>query len=325
MAGTEGSGMGNERVAVIGAGALGEAMREQLALLGAARVDAVGEHFWQTLSLVQLQGYDCVVSVLADPESLLQLNQMCLIARVDLVTVAVDDGRVTVECFPFRSSEEQACLECNFPVAAYTRIAERYARTGLRRAPSHPEATQGPATTAHPATAVPEAAAAAVALRGEHSPPARRLVIDAITGARGVAPLERSGACPGCEPFQMTPRIVRTRNRWCARVEGIPGERQHAEQPLRLSDGLITGYECRSCGPLEEAAAYVNRRAGDFDDSIVECPRCGQPAVEVEVRDTFRLGELMERFGSTPVPVKYAVIDTTDGPVCFDLEHDRTL
>jgi hypothetical protein len=118
----------------------------------------------------------------------------------------------------------------------------------------------------------------------------------------------------------MTPRIVHTRNRWCPRVEGIPGDRQHVDQALRLSDSLITRYECTACGPLAEASGYVNRRAADFDESIALCPRCRAPAVHVEIRDTFRLGELMERFGDTPVPVKYATTDTPGGPVCFDLE-----
>ena len=118
----------------------------------------------------------------------------------------------------------------------------------------------------------------------------------------------------------MTPRLVRTRNRWCARVEGIPGDRQHVGQALRLSDGLITPHECKACGPLIEAANYVDRRAAEFDDSIAQCPRCGAPEIQLEIRDTSLLGELMERFGEAPVPVKYATTHSPGGPVCFDLE-----
>lgn len=313
--------MGNERVAVIGSSTLGDGLRGHLLRLGAAQVDAIGDDFWETLSLGQLKRHDCVVTVLSDPESLLRLNQMCLIAGVDMIAIGLEGNRVTVECFPFGSSEERACLECNLADEAYARIAERYASTGLRRATPAMTAAQASRTAPVAAQAAPAAAEAAFSLRDEKRAPARRLVIDALTSARGVARLERSTACPGCEPFQVAPRIVRTRNRWCARVEGIPGDRRHVEQSVRLSDGLITRYECPSCGPLAEAASYVNRRADQFDESIAVCPRCRTPAVQVEIRNTFRLRELMERFGNAPVPVKYAMIDTPDGPVCFDLEN----
>jgi hypothetical protein len=115
---------------------------------------------------------------------------------------------------------------------------------------------------------------------------------------------------------------VRTRNRWCARVAGIPGERSNSDQVLELSDALITDYACTACGALEQAARYVNRRAADFDDAIATCPRCATPSVRIEIRDTFTLGELMQRFGGAPVPAKYALTEIQGEPVCFDLEED---
>ena len=66
------------------------------------------------------------VTVIDDPESLLKLNQMCLIAGTDMVAVAVDERRVTVECFPFGSSADRACLQCNLPDETCVRIAECY-------------------------------------------------------------------------------------------------------------------------------------------------------------------------------------------------------
>lgn len=311
--------MGNERVAVIGEGSAGGEVCEHLLRLGAAQVDAFGRDFWETLSLGRLRDYDCVVAILDDIESKLRLNQICLIAAVDLVAVAFDGSRAVVECYPFGSSPDRACLECNLPGEAYRRIAGRYSPTGLRRRPVE---SKGAGLTGRGAAGA--AAAAAFDLRNEVRPPARRVVIDAAGGRNDVVRLERTSACPGCEPFELAPRIVRTRNRWCQRVDGIPGDRRHVEQPLRLSDGLITRYECAACGPLPEAARYLNRRADDFDESIAECPRCASASVRVEIRDTFRLGELMDRFDSAPVPAKYALIDSPLGPVCIDLEEDVT-
>ncbi|MGB5103679.1 MAG: hypothetical protein WBO04_10240 [Steroidobacteraceae bacterium] len=311
--------MSKQRILVVGEGAFANQLREQIARIGAGEVDSAGDDFWDTLSLGRLQRHDCVVTVTGDPESLLRLNQMCLIVAVDLVVVALDDGRLVVECFPFGSSAERACVECHFADEAYRQIAERYTSAGLRRVGQPPVAAAGSTGPAVP-DAVAAAAEAPFSLRNDPRPPARRLVISAISGASELVDLERSTDCAGCEPFQMAPRIVRTRNRWCARVEGIPGDRRLVDQTLHLSDRLITRYECGTCGPLAESALYVNHRANEFDESIATCPRCGTRAVQVEIRDTFTLGELMERFGSTSAPVKYATTNTPDGPVCFDLE-----
>jgi hypothetical protein len=97
-----------------------------------------------------------------------------------------------------------------------------------------------------------------------------------------------------------------------------------ADQPIRLSNALITSYACAACGPLAEAARYVNQRASSFDDTIADCPQCGAPSVRVEIRDTFRLGELVERFGAGRVPAKFALAECGDRVVCFDLEERCT-
>ena len=116
------------------------------------------------------------------------------------------------------------------------------------------------------------------------------------------------------------PVVVRTRNRWALAPE--LNEAGHAlGQVLRLSDPLLTGYECAHCGPLPEAARYLDRRASDFDDSIATCPRCVQPAVRIEIRQRFELGELVERFGTRPVPAKFALADIGGRTVCFDFEE----
>jgi hypothetical protein len=113
---------------------------------------------------------------------------------------------------------------------------------------------------------------------------------------------------------------VRTRNRWVLAPE-INEASQSLGQVLRLSDPLVTGYECAQCGALPEAARYIDRRAADFDDSIATCPRCAEPAVRIEIRQRFELGELVERFGTRPVPAKFALADIGGRMVCFDFEE----
>jgi hypothetical protein len=135
--------------------------------------------------------------------------------------------------------------------------------------------------------------------------------------------IDRRDRCPGCAAFPDAPRVVRTRNRWAPRSESAAAA-SLAELPLRLSDALITTYECTTCGPLSDATRYVNQRAAAFDESIAICPICAAPSVRVEIRDTFALGELMRRFGGSKVPVKFALAELDSGPICIDLEEGPT-
>jgi molybdopterin-synthase adenylyltransferase len=353
------------RVAVIGAGAVGNEVVKNLALLGCGTIDvfdfdvvelhnltrsvllresdagrnkaeavaerardldphvtvsAVAGDFWDTLSLARLRGYDCAIAAVDNFEARLRLNQLCLIARVNLVNAGLDSRWAAVESFPFAASEEAACYECTLPESAYARVAERYSCGGLRRRAGLERRIPTTAVTASVAGAL--AASMALRLGGEAPRHAQRRMLDTIGGAGTSVGIGRREDCPGCGAFVRPPRIVRTRNRWSPRrddqsVAG-PGI---VEQPVRLSDPLITGYECAACGPLEEAARFVNRRAAAFDDGIATCPQCTAPAVRIEIRDAFTVGELTARFAGGPVPAKFALAEINGDAVCFDLEE----
>ena len=66
----------------------------------------------------------------------------------------------------------------------------------------------------------------------------------------------------------------------------------------------------------------LSRKAVDFDETVAICPSCREPAVQLEIRHSFRMKELIQRFRSEPVPAKYALADMYGGTVCFDLEED---
>jgi hypothetical protein len=168
------------------------------------------------------------------------------------------------------------------------------------------------------------ALAASTALRlgasGDERPASRRVLIDTIAGGSTVTVLDRNPDCAACQGILEQPVVVRTRNRWALAPE-MSEAGQSLGQVLRLSDPLLTGYECAQCGALPEAARYLDRRAADFDDSIAMCPRCAAPSVRIEVRQRFELGELVERFGHRPVPAKFALADIGGRTVCFDFEE----
>jgi molybdopterin/thiamine biosynthesis adenylyltransferase len=351
------------RIAVIGAGAVGNEVVKNLALLGCGTIDvfdfdtvelhnltrsvllreadagrnkaeavaerardldpnvdlrAVPGDFWDTLSLRRLQGYDCAIAAVDNFEARLKLNQMCMIARVNLVNAGLDSRWAVIESFPFAASDEVACYECTLPESAYLRVAERYSCGGLRRRASLERRI--PTTTITASVAGALAASAALRLGGDVPQRAQRRLLDTLGGAGSAVAIERHDGCPGCSAFLQPPRLVRIRNRWTAHPEDASDD--VAAQPLQLSDALVTGYECAACGPLAQAAEYVNRRAGDFDDGIAVCPGCATPSVRVEIRDTFTVGELSARFGERRVPAKFALAEINGGTVCFDLEEN---
>jgi molybdopterin/thiamine biosynthesis adenylyltransferase len=355
------------RIAVIGAGAVGNEVVKNLALLGCGAIDvfdfdtvelhnltrsvllresdagrnkaeavaeraveldphvtvrAVPGDFWDTLRLVRLQDYDCAIAAVDNFEARLRLNQLCLIARVNLVNAGLDSRWAMVESFPFAAADDAACYECTLPESAYARVAERYSCGGLRRRARIERRIPTTAVTASVAGAL--AASAALRLGDEPSLRARRQLVDTIGGAGGASDIERRAGCPGCGPWTRPPQVVRIRNRWATwhTGKGLDLESVSA-QPVQLSDALITGYECAGCGPLEEAAQYVGRRAADFDDGITTCPHCATPSVRVEIRDTFTVGELMTRFGESRVPARFALAAIDGRALCFDLEENR--
>lgn len=354
------------RIAVIGAGAVGNEVVKNLALLGVGGIDvydfdqveihnltrsiflresdvgaakaaavvararevdpavalrAVEGDFWRTLRLSSLAAYSAVVCCVDNFEARLRLNQMCLIAGVDLVNSGVDSRFVTVETFPFSSDPMPACYECHLPHSAYQRIAERYSCGWLRKA-AYAE-RKIPTTTITASIAGAVAASAALRFGATHDRAAQRVFFDTIGGASTVTALDRQPECVGCGLFVRGPRVLAVRNDWSRRLSEAAGANAaSAGLVLRLSDPLITAYECASCGDTAGGAAYVDRRAADFDDRIALCGACGRRAVRVEIRDELTAGEVVARFGGAPPPVKYALVEVGGESICLDFEEE---
>lgn len=88
-----------------------------------------------------------------------------------------------------------------------------------------------------------------------------------------------------------------------------------------LSDALIFGYTCAACGDASHAIDYVGRRASAFDDRIMRCAACGELGVRIDIRSEATLDALGGLCGSPPPPVKYLLAHAGEpGAVCIDLE-----
>jgi hypothetical protein len=112
---------------------------------------------------------------------------------------------------------------------------------------------------------------------------------------------------------------------WQARPRVVPGgggwrRALRAAAPfaeaVRLSDALVFGYACRHCGATPDAERYVGRRAAALDDRIMQCARCGELAADVDIRTEATVDALVAAFGPDRVPAKFLIADD----VVVDLE-----
>lgn len=283
------------RVAVVGSGPLAAEVMRNLALVGVPAALHRPEDFWQTLRLADLQDCYCAVAAGLPGEARHRLNALCQVAAVDFVCASTGAHGITVDTFPFGSDPGCACLVCGML----------------------PEDCAGPAPD--PIAASIAGALAAAAALNCASEGARRLHAPEVNEASTLVPLVRREDCPACAAPWRAPRVIRTRNRWTGRDFLAAEAAALAAQQVRLSDAIVTACDCVACGPVAALTAFVNRSVAEAA-ALPGCPRCGAASLRIEARDTFSLGELGERFGSRPVPAKFALAEIGGSAVCFDLE-----
>jgi molybdopterin/thiamine biosynthesis adenylyltransferase len=95
-----------------------------------------------------------------------------------------------------------------------------------------------------------------------------------------------------------------------------------ADAAVQTSDPIIVGYECAQCGDRSRADAYLRRRALDFDDRITICAACGKAGIRVDIRDEFAAGELAALYPAGPPPVKFAIARLPERALCLDFEEN---
>lgn len=278
---------GPPRVAVIGSGPIAAEVVRNLGLVGVPAALHRAADFWRTLGLADLQDCYCAVAAGVDLAARRNLNALCQVASADMVCVSSGAQGITVEAYPFGSDPGCACLECDLRDDA-------------------PEPAQSAPDPIAASLAGALAAAAALQCAGHG---ARRLHTPEVSAASALLPLQRREDCPACAPPWRAPRVIRTRNRWTARDFLQPDAPALAAQIVRLSETVVTACECERCGPVAVPGTLP-----------LACPSCGGAPLRIEARAEFTLGELAERYGQAPVPVKFALAEIGGAAVCFDLE-----
>lgn len=170
-----------------------------------------------------------------------------------------------------------------------------------------------------PTTAITASVAGALAVQAvlRQAPSARRVLLDTRTGSSTVTALERNDACVGCGPLRPRPVRVPAAGDWRAALARYAPQAAH----VLLAEALIFDAACVGCGAPAAGEACTGRRAADFDDGIMRCPACGELAVRVDVRAEATIDELAARYGAAAPPVKYLLAHAGEaGAVCIDLE-----
>jgi molybdopterin/thiamine biosynthesis adenylyltransferase len=287
----------------------------------AVRATAVAGDFWETLSFATLRHADCVLGCVDNFEARIRLNRLCRLTRTNLIDVAIDTRHASVEVFPFAAVPSCACYECTLPAGVYTRIAQRYSCAGLRR--------RGLVERLIPTTILTSSAAGALAvssaMRLLHAPQeargAHRILMDTIGATSSMAPLVRSETCPGCADLMSAVRIVP-----CDPVIGSAELRDAVPGPdvsLRLSDALVSGGRCTSCGydlndaGLNDVGPPQLLLARDQDDGLSRCPKCGGD-MALSIGEQFTPGDLEERFPGQRLPARFALVDSDETSVVLD-------
>jgi molybdopterin/thiamine biosynthesis adenylyltransferase len=265
-----------------------------------------------------IDGHEVVFGCLDNFEARLRINELCLIAGVDLVDGAIDARHASIEHFPFSAGRTQGCYECGLPESAYQRVAQRYSCGGMRRA--------GLAERKVPTTIVTSSLAGALMVSwglrmggpSGDAPRPRRVLVDAIGARSQPSAIARNPACPACSGLthDRIERLV-----WRA---NDPMRFGLAAQDLRirLPEPVVLGARCTACGADASLALRPGSRLRSHTTDAICCLSCGADAVSVDARDQVFLAELLTATGGRPPELPYLWVDDPRVPLCVEIDHD---
>jgi len=346
--------------AVIGCGAVGNEVAKNLALLGVGRIDlfdfdtieihnltrsvlfresdvglnkaeVAGKRikeldpnidinvysgdFWDLLSLEQAKSYDCILCCVDNFEARIKLNQICLITGTNLINTGIDSKFSQIEIFPFKSGKYIACYECNLPNSAYERMQKRYSCGWLKKI-SFIEKKIPTTIITSSLTGSLAAANALNLIKDDSQHSAKRILIDSFTGNSTLSTIEQSCTCPACSVMADHISIAKG----SAKIESNHFLDLNEADNITTSDPILVSYRCVECNPNEEDSTKVFQCASKYDSSITTCNTCETDSVDVTIKDSFSIDELIADFAGMEIPAKFIRFDNKDRTTIIELE-----
>ena len=272
--------------------------------------------FWDTLSFDQAKSYDSIICCVDNFEARIRLNQLCYLAQTNLINTGIDSKFGQIEVFPFSSGRHVSCYECNLPNSAYERIQQRYSCGWLKKI-SFVE-KKIPTTIITSSLTGSLAVSSALQLIGNNSiHQATRILIDSFTGRSTVSKIEQNDQCPACSSVNDRVTVIQAsaiidRRFW----NGLADD----EHYLTTSEPILVSVRCVDCHPEKEDAEIVFERALEFDSTLTTCKECGNDSVDVTIKDSFSLSELIASFPGMKLPSKFVRFDSEDATTIIELE-----
>jgi molybdopterin/thiamine biosynthesis adenylyltransferase len=278
-------------------------------------VNVFAGDFWELLTLEQAKSYDCILCCVDNFEARIKLNQLCLITGTNLINTGIDSKFSQIEVFPFSSGKHVACYECNLPNSAYERMQNRYSCGWLKKI-SYIE-KKIPTTIITSSLTGSLAVANALNLIKDNSQhDATRILINTFTGNSTVSTIEQSSTCPACASMGDHISIIKA----SAKIESNFSIKSNQEIYITTSDPILVAYRCVECSPNEEESTIVFQRASAFDSTVTKCQTCNQDSVDVTIKDSFSINELVTKFSGKEIPAKFIRFDTDDRTTIIELE-----
>lgn len=333
------------RIAVIGAGAIGNEVVKNLCLLGVGRIDVcdfddVALHNLTRSILLRetdvgrpkaaavaarAARIDPNVTVTALPGDIRDTLGPARVAACDAVIGAVDnfEARLWLNrlCWLTGTTWINAAIDARYAsVESFARGAGQPAacyECGLPESVYAKLAERfscgGLARVAReqrvvPTTAITAGVAGAIAVARALRPPtsARRWLLDTQGGLASEATIARREDCPCCSE---TPAgAIRAMPGASARdlaAAIVAGTLPDAD--IELAEPVIVAAQCRHCGPTDARRRLVGLAARRVDATATFCFGCGSEAVAIELRDRFaRAGALADALPvDQPLPVAF--------------------
>jgi len=271
--------------------------------------------FWQSLSFSELRTYDAVLCCVDNLEARIRLNQMCLIAHVDLFNAGIDSRNISVETYSFRSSTDCACYECWLPPSAYATIRKRFSCGWLKRIAFEERKVPTTAITA----SIAGACMVSFFLQRRCEHPNRltgswKYSFDTVTLTTSVASIARFDACPACSRFQ--PDCYRFRAKRISAARNLLQLAPDNGATIFLSEHVVFDGQCKDCG----RKVNVFDLASKFDERLAECEVCKRPSNVLRILDSATYQDLLTTFADKPLPVKFVYFNQNDQQFILEME-----
>jgi len=287
-------------------------------LLPEAAVTVIEGPLETTLRPSMIAKYDVVFSCLDNFEARLSLNEMCLLAGVNVVSGAIDARYASVELYPFHQVGQHACYSCNLPAGAYQRIAQRYSCGWLRRI--------GLVEKKVPTTIITSSLVASMMVSwglrlgqadGDSHQDSKRLLTDTFSGLGSSNMLPRNEACPSCSQMQSRVEILP----WSEPLS-FPTQAASKKLMARVPTEIVFSARCSACGFDVAGSVRPGSKMRGYSTEARVCPSCHAEAVVIDARDAATLGEFAAlRSGEAP-EVPYVLIDIGTTTFCLEAEHE---